>query len=212
MKKMNWINISLLILAMAGSVACDKETSTSTSNSNHGRNFGIFTVLSSDTIAEMNGEINSQTLVNFNDLVSAYPNVNRINITNCEGSSDDETNLKVSLLVHRRNISTHLENNGLIASGGVDFFLAGITRTRGSNTQIGVHSWGGEDDNGNTVTATDFPVGHQYHLPYIEYYKSVGFSQADAEAFYYFTINAAAAEDIHWMTDAEVTQYKVLKD
>ena len=39
----------------------------------------------------------------------------------------------------------------------------------------------------------------------------MGFSQADAEAFYYFTINAAPAADVHWMTDGEIEQYQLLK-
>ena len=65
-------------------------------------------------------------------------------------------------------------DNGLIASGGVDFFLAEIKRTRDSNTQIGVHAWSA----GNNVSATDFPVGHANHLPYINYYKSIGIYSA----------------------------------
>jgi len=38
----------------------------------------------------------------------------------------------------------------------------------------------------------------------------MGFSQEDADAFYYFTINAAVAADIHWMTDEEIALYKIL--
>ena len=112
--------------------------------------------------------------------------------------------------MHQRGTNIHLLDDGLIASGGTDFFLAGARRTKGTNTRIGVHSWAGEDDDGNSVTATDFPEGHEYHLPYIEYYVSVGFSQQEAEDFYYFTINAASADDIHWMTDQEIAQYGLL--
>ena len=36
-------------------------------------------------------------------------------------------------------------------------------------------------------------------------------TQKEAEDFYYFTLNAAPAESIHWMTDAEIIQYKVTK-
>ncbi len=96
-----------------------------------------------------------------------------------------------------------------MASGGTDFFLAGIKRSVASNTKIGVHSWAGEDD-GKEFTATDFPKGHQYHLPYIAYYVSVGFTQQEAEDFYYFTIEAAPADNIHWMSATEIEQYKML--
>ena len=87
----------------------------------------------------------------------------------------------------------------------MDLFLAGTTRTREAGSQIGVHSW---SDGRNE--ATDYPVGHENHDLYINYYIEMGFSQADAEAFYYFTINAAPANGIHWMTDAEIDQYKLL--
>ncbi len=102
-------------------------------------------------------------------------------------------------------MSIHLMNNGEIASGGVDFFTAGVQRTKGTNTRIGVHAWAGENE-----TATNFPVGHANHLPYIAFYVAVGFSQQQAEDFYYFTINAAAADAIHWMTDTEIAQYGLL--
>jgi len=69
-----------------------------------------------------------------------------------------------------------------------------------------VHSW---SDGVNE--ATDFPVGDVNHLPYIDYYTSVGFSQQEAEDFYYFTINAAPAADIHWMTESEISEYGILK-
>lgn len=96
-------------------------------------------------------------------------------------------------------------DNGDIASGGVDFFLAGIQRIKGANSRIGVHSWTGDGEK-----ATDFPEGHEYHLPYIDYYVSVGFTQQQAKDFYYSTINAAPASDIHWMTDEEIKRYKIL--
>lgn len=173
--------------------------------------FGIFTILNDNSVF-MSGEIGDNTLVNFEALIGEYPNINQIIIGEVPGSFNDEINLQVSKLVYDSNIAIHLNDDGLIASGGVDFFLAGRTRTIGSNTQIGVHSWGGEDGSGNTVTATDFPVGHEFHLEYINYYKSIGFTQEDAEAFYYFTINAAGADEIHWMTAEEIAQYKLLTE
>lgn len=167
--------------------------------------FGIFKIVD-ETTAEMDGDIDRSTLNDFNRLIESYPNLKAIHMREVPGSLDDETNLKVALKVHELNMAVHLLDDGLIASGGVDFFLAGTTRTRGENTMIGVHSW----SDGNKE-ATDFAVGHENHLPYINFYKDVGFSQEDAEAFYYFTINAASAENIHYMTEEEIEQYKILK-
>ncbi len=167
--------------------------------------FGIFKVLNSGTTVEMKGEISSNSLTNFNNLLANYPDIKRIEIISSEGSFDDETNLQLSKLVHDRRINIHLRDNGLIASGAVDFFLAGIKRTIGTNTKIGVHSW-----SDGTNQASDYPRGHANHLPYIEYYKSVGFTQKQAEDFYYFTINAASTHDIHYMTPDEIQRYGLL--
>ncbi|WP_196888345.1 hypothetical protein [Aureivirga sp. CE67] len=203
---------TLLVLFITVFTACkNDDDSTNSTTKTYPKTFGIFTVVDANTIT-MDGEIGHNSKKNFDKLIAEYSEINQINIVEILGSNNDEVNLQLSKTVYQNNINTHLNDNGLIASGGVDFFLSGHKRTKGTNTKIGVHSWGGEDDNGNEVTATDFPEGHEYHLPYIEYYKSVGFSQEEAEAFYYFTINAASFDSIHWMTDAEIEQYKLLKE
>jgi hypothetical protein len=169
------------------------------------RQSGIFTVLEGDTVYQMDGVIGKNSLKHFNKLKNQFPNVKLISIKNCDGSKDDETNLKLSLLVHQFGINTHLEEGGIIASGGVDFFLAGIKRSKDINTKIGVHSW----SDGNKE-ATDFPNDHANHQPYIEYYQNIGFTVQEASDFYFFTIESAAANSIHWMTDEEIVKYKIL--
>lgn len=192
---------SLLLLSLIVSFsACEEDGS-----ANSDTDFGVFKVIDDNTL-EMDGDITSASLSDFNELINRYPDIKQINIREVPGSADDEINLQVSLAVHERNIAIHLMDNGLIASGGVDFFLAGTTRTKGSNTQVGVHSW-----SAGSKEATDFPRGDANHQPYIDYYKSVGFTQMEAEAFYYFTINAAPATEIYWMTEAEIEQFRILK-
>ena len=198
----------VLILFLGSSLflaSCNKDDDTVTPQTQ----FGIFKIENSTTV-EMDGAINSNSLNNFNALIVANPDINTINIVNCDGSLDDVTNLQLSKLVHDRGTNIHIKDNGTIASGGTDFFLAGTKRTKGSNTRIGIHAWASEDDNGNEVSATDFPVGHANHQQYIDYYVSIGFTPQQAEEFYYFTINSAPAEKIHWMTDEEIAQYGML--
>ena len=166
--------------------------------------FGIFRVID-DTTIEMNGTINGSTLRDFNRLLEVYSDIKLIKMDIVPGSEDDIINLQVAKRVFDLNIDTHLMDNGEIASGGVDFFLAGVNRSIGNNTRIGVHSW-----SDGRQEATDFPVGHENHQLYIDFYFSIGFTQQEAEAFYYFTINAAQADDIHWMTEAEILQYKII--
>lgn len=170
------------------------------------RVFDIFTVQSDNETVVMNGEIKSRTLQDFNNMLSGHPGIKRINMNEVPGSNDDEINFQVGVRLRQQGINTHILDNGLIASGGVDFFLAGVQRTKGNNTRIGVHSW--SDDEGNE--ATDFPNDSAEHLPNIQYYINVGYAQEWARNFYFFTINAAPANDIHWMTDAEIQQYGLI--
>ncbi len=94
------------------------------------RQFGIFKVLKDNKTVEMDGDIRTKTLQDFSELQGMYPNIKTINIKNCGGSLDDTANLKMSLKVHQSGINIHLMDNAEIASGGVDFFLAGVKRTR----------------------------------------------------------------------------------
>ncbi|SNZ00994.1 hypothetical protein [Flagellimonas pacifica] len=197
-------NILFLFLAFGLLTSCEKDDSIDNSSK---RQFGIFKLLDDNNTIEMNGTIGSSSLKDFNRLHANHTTVKTINIINCDGSSDDTVNLLLSKRVHDLSLSIHILDNGTIASGGVDFFLAGKKRTRGKNTKIGVHSW-----SDGTNEATNFPVGHANHLPYINYYKSIGFTQKQAEDFYYFTINVASAANIHWMTSEEIEKYGIIKE
>ncbi len=209
MKKLSLV-VALLV-ASSTFIACGGSSHTKHENTNTkmtqdtNRQFGIFKVLRDNHTIEMDGDIKSSSLNNFDKLIKTFPDIDKINIVNCGGSLDDETNLKLSHKVHQQGISTHLMGNGEIASGGVDFFLAGVKRTIGKNTKIGVHAWSGDGEE-----ATHFHKGHKNHLPYINYYKSVGFTQKQAEDFYYFTIYSAHADDIHWMSKEEIIKYHML--
>ncbi|MGB0522653.1 MAG: hypothetical protein ACPGJS_06820 [Flammeovirgaceae bacterium] len=166
--------------------------------------FGIFAQQDEFTVV-MNGVIGSNTPQHWDNYIAAHPNTNKIIMKDCPGSMNDVANLEAARKVRTQNVTIHLPSDAVIASGAVDFYLAGTTRTRDAGSLLGVHSW---SDGSNE--ATDFPVGHANHLPYINYYKEMGFTQQEAEDFYYFTINAAPAADVHWMTDAEIAQYKLL--
>ena len=86
-------------------------------------------------------EINSLTLDQFNAVVEAHPNIQTLVLTVVPGSVDDEINLLLGQRVRELGLDTHLVSRGMIASGGVDLFLAGVERTMESGASIGVHSW-----------------------------------------------------------------------
>lgn len=198
---MKRLSYSLLFICFLGFVfsACDK-------NDIDSDDFGIFSAQSDETVI-IEGLIDSDLPEYWDNYIAAFPNTNQMIMKDCPGSVDDIANWEAARKIRTHGLAIHLPADAEIASGAVDLFLSGTTRTREAGSKIGVHAWA----NGNGDEATDFPVGDPEHQGAIDYYIDMGFSQEDAEALYYFTINAASADDIHWMTDDEIEEYKLLK-
>ncbi|MFD0964084.1 T9SS type A sorting domain-containing protein [Pseudofulvibacter geojedonensis] len=162
------------------------------------------------TYAVLHGVIGSTTPAVTQTFIDNYPNVTTLVFMQIPGSEDDTANLQASQKLKDRGYTTYLpavnayNQDAFIASGGTDMFFAGNKRIIDPGAEVGVHSW-----SDGTNEATDYPVGHDNHQPYINYYVAMGLSQADSEAFYYYTINAAPANNIHNMTEAEIEQYKL---
>lgn len=157
----------------------------------------------------MDGVINGNTPKQMKEMFANHPNIDTIVMLNVPGSINDEANLEVATWVADKKVTMRLNSGYEIASGGTDFFLAGARRIIERGALVGVHSWA---EGFGGVTATDYPRGHEYHQPYIDYYKKVGFTQQQAEDFYYFTINAAPANDIHFMTEEELLRYNIVTE
>lgn len=116
------------------------------------------------------------------------------------GSIDDVSNLRASLYVHQFELNIRLNERSIIASGGTDFFLAGKERIVAKGAKIGVHSW-----SGGSKPATELSKKHKAHKKYLDYYRIVNIP----DEFYWFTLEAAPAHDIHFMTEEEIEIYKI---
>ncbi|MEM7113734.1 MAG: alpha/beta hydrolase [Chloroflexota bacterium] len=152
--------------------------------------------------ATMSGAIDGSTPDEVQRLIDEHPEVTTIVMQNVEGSVDDEANLVAARLVRQHGFHTHVPADGEIASGGVDFFLAGVERTAVSGAKLGVHSWA----TGDGTTGDQVPRDDPQHKLYLDYYAEMGIP-AD---FYWFTLQAAPAEDIYFMTEAELVQYQMV--
>ncbi|MET4693996.1 hypothetical protein [Endozoicomonas lisbonensis] len=155
--------------------------------------------------AEMRGVIDNTILERLKRLMKEHPQVNRIVMVDVEGSVDDAANLEAARYVRYNKFNTLVPSDGVIASGGTDFFLAGVERTVSPGGRVGVHSWGtGEDE--EYRTAKDFPQNHPEHDKYLDYYRKMGIP-AD---FYWYTLDAAPFDGIHWMDRTELKKYKLI--
>ncbi len=151
--------------------------------------------------AVMSGTINGSTPFRVLELVYYYPEVDTIVMTDVPGSVDDDSCLRASRIVRKHGLNTHVPSGCEVASGGTDFFQAGVQRTCGKDAKFGVHSWSEFDAEG-----TDYPRDDEVHLLYLKYCDDMGIPQS----FYWYTLEAASADDIHYMTEEELEKYKML--
>lgn len=149
------------------------------------------------TVATMAGTISTSTPNAVRTLLDDHPDVTTIVMTDVPGSANDDANIEASRLIRDAGITTHANSDSVLASGGVDFYLAGLERTFDPGAQFGVHSWGGE------VEGANVPPDDPQHQLYLDYYADMGI---DAD-FYWFTLDAAPASGIHWMSQAELERY-----
>ncbi len=157
---------------------------------------------SKDTIY-MRGVIYRNTLIDIQKAFDENPQVTTLVMVDVPGSFDDEVNLLASREIRNRNINTYLPDSSVVASGGTDMFLAGKQRAVHETALLGVHSWSGGD-----LAALDYPRDHEEHQKYLDYYVEMDIPKD----FYWYTLEAAPADSIHWMTSAEIEQYKVITE
>lgn len=148
----------------------------------------------------MTGVIGPRTPSRVLELICEHPEVKVIVMQDVPGSMDDSSNLRAARMIRKHGLATQVPSDGVIASGGVDFFLAGQTRSLQEGAKLGVHSWGDGDFSG-----ARFPREHPLHRPYLDFYRDMGVPTE----FYWYTLEAAPPESVHWMTPAECQRFRV---
>jgi len=100
-----------------------------------------------------------------------------------------------------------LIEGGVLASGGVSFFLAGAERTVETTPLFGVHSWQHCWQSGEQAAtcrdASDYPAGDELHLLHKSYISEM----LGSDAFYWHSIRAAPSSSIHWLSDADLEAF-----
>lgn len=153
--------------------------------------------------AIMRGTIGVSTPYRVMELVFFHPEVKTIVMTDVPGSVDDDSSLRASRMVRAHGLNTHVPSDGEVASGGTDFFQAGVQRTCGKGALFGVHSWSEFGAEG-----TDYPRDSEEHKMYLDYCDEMGIPQS----FYWYTLEVAPATDIHYMSEEELAKYGLLTE
>ena len=126
------------------------------------------------------------------------PEIETIVLLDIPGSVNDEWNLKACQLVYEKGLNTELLDNSIVESGGTDLLVSGNKIIVANGAKIGVHSWAGAKK-----SALEYPKDHMEHKLFLDFYESV---DVDTD-FYWFTLNAAPADGMHFMTREEINKY-----
>jgi len=150
--------------------------------------------------ASMYGVIDHTTPQVVKLLLNEHPEVTTIVMIDVPGSDDDPANLAAARLVREHGLNTVVPSNGVIASGGVDFFIAGAERIVEPCAKLGVHSWDEDSPDGGIIYGNEVPRDDPSHTMFLEYYREMDVP----EDFYWFTLDAAPPARIHWMSGEEI--------
>ena len=147
------------------------------------------------------GTLNAMTYDEIQRQLSENPGLKTVILEDIDGSIDDEANLQTAMLIHNAGLDTFVPADGIIESGAVDLFCAGRNRIAERGARIGVHSWA----DGEGMEGGDISPSSDEHQIYLDYFEAVGCPVS----FYWFTLEAAPASGIHYMTEAELIDYQV---
>lgn len=160
-------------------------------------------------VAFLNGELGSGTYAQVEYLIEHHKEIKKIIFEQVPGSVNDDVNVLTGRLIHDAGYITEVKSDSMIASGGVDLFLGGTRRIVADGAQIGVHSWS-DGPGGDLGSPADLPRDHPAHKMQIAYFSYV--MPENGVDFYFYTLNAAEAEDIHWMSEDEIKAWGIAKE
>jgi len=152
--------------------------------------------------AYLDGDSGTITYQQIEDLINNHPEVKTIIFGTISGSVNDAVNMYIGELIREVGITTKVLSNSEIASGRVDLFCAEKNRIITKSAKLGVHSWADMD-----YTAKDLPLDHPAHQYQIAYFKMC--LEDKGEGFYFYTLDAAPADNIHWMSDDELKEWGI---
>jgi len=166
---------------------------------------GSSIIIANGNVATINGTLGAITFNQILDLNANERGVHTLLLEDIDGSINDEVNVETGRLIREAGYTTCVDNDSKVYSGGVDLFCAGKFRKIDTGATLGVHSWccgnSGEE-------AHEIPENDPQHNSQINYFKEM-LGDPLGKEFYFFTINAAGADDIHVMTASEIDQYQL---
>ncbi|MFD2579754.1 hypothetical protein ACFSTD_16705 [Novosphingobium colocasiae] len=124
-------------------------------------------------------------------------------LVECPGTEDDLANLQLGRLIRAHAIATHVPAGGSVRSGGVELFLAGTRRIADPGGRIRGPFLAGR---GRPRPFGFFPPPRRKNRRYLDYYRQMGMSPIEAEAFYAMT-NSVPFDSARWFGPQVMSQW-----
>lgn len=154
-------------------------------------------------VAYVSGTTDSNSHNLIKNFVRENPDVDTLILQAMPGTLDMDTNRRVVMDLRAAGLATHVPADGRIASGAVDWFIAGSPRTVECGAMIGVHSWGSKTGERGDKTFYDGQLRTQ------RWFLSKMSVDPD---FYEFTRNAAGPDDIYWLSVDDMLRYRLISE
>ncbi|QTE24312.1 hypothetical protein [Polaribacter cellanae] len=199
-------NEETMLLDFKGSLSSKKDSSTMPYTVKAGMmltGIGNTTLEVKGNEVYLNGILGTISYKQFKNLIKEHPEVKTIVLEKVPGSINDAVNMHTGKLIKNAGFTTKVLANSQISSGGVDLFCAGRKRVVTKGAKIGVHSW-----SGGSFSAGELPKDHPAHQYQIAYFNEV-LGSPNGEDFYFYTLQSASFNDIHWMSIDEVKTWNL---
>tara|TARA_R110001599_G_scaffold179411_2_gene372013 strand:+ start:7329 stop:7946 length:618 start_codon:yes stop_codon:yes gene_type:complete len=151
--------------------------------------------------AYLSGVLDSNLVEELSHLIKQNPNVTELVLVDIPGSVDQQATMEGARLIRRLGLNTHIAQTGYVLSGGVDLFLGGVERTIGAGAGVGVHAW----SDGSRMKAANVNVADSIHAVYVNFYLEMGVP----ERFYWFSLDAAPADRVYFLSPEETYDYQL---
>lgn len=151
------------------------------------------------------GNLDSETPTIVRRMLRKHPDLRELVLLNLPGTVDDDANLEACRLIRDAGLNVVVPADGIVASGGVDWVLAGVERRVEEGALVGIHSWA-VDFYGFSVEGRDLPPIHPEHRHYLEFYEEMGIPAG----LYWRTLTASSSFGMHWMTRKELERYDLV--
>lgn len=186
-----WLSVCVIFLTACSSLEQDRVTPPR----------GGLKVEVSGDFAYLSGVLDQHLVKDLSDLIRNNPNVTELVLVDIPGSVDQQATMEGARLIRRLGLNTQIAPTGYVLSGGVDLFLGGVERSIGAGAGVGVHAW----YDGTGLDASSLGLNDPIHATYINFYLEMGVP----ERFYWFSLDAAPANRVYFLSPEEMYDYQL---